>query len=120
MTPHRRRWNGPPNDRLIQNTMATPIMTGANGQDEDDDERRRAEAAQDAQLARGARTEPAGEGPQQVGDERRGAEGGEPERLQAAAAGDGRQQRGHDGQGHADADGHEQVQGEVAPERPRA
>ena len=31
MAPHRRRWNGPPNERLIQKTKATAIITGATG-----------------------------------------------------------------------------------------
>ena len=31
MAPHRRRWNGPPNERLIQKTNATAIITGATG-----------------------------------------------------------------------------------------
>ena len=31
IAPHRRRWNGPPNDRLIQNTRPAPIITGGVG-----------------------------------------------------------------------------------------
>src|SRR5688572_5298473 len=31
IAPHRRRWNGPPNDRLNQKTNATAIITGAIG-----------------------------------------------------------------------------------------
>src|SRR6185503_5154511 len=31
MAPHRRRWNGPPKERLSQKTIATPTTTGAGG-----------------------------------------------------------------------------------------
>ncbi len=90
---------------------------GRDREHEDHDQGRGAKAADHAEAPRRARPEATREGTQQVGHEGRRPECREADGLQAAAPGDRGQQRGHDGQGQSDADGDEQVQGEVAPER---
>jgi len=54
---------------------------------------------------------------EQVRDERRRGERGEPDRDEAAAAGDGRQDGVDEGHGHAHADRDHQIEGEVPPDR---
>ena len=117
MAPHRRRWNGPPNERLIQKTNATAIITGAIGTTNTS----RSEAApmprMSASLRRGARPEPAGEGAQEVGDERRRRQRGQAEGLETAAPRDRRQEGGDERHRDADADRRDEVEREIAPER---
>ena len=55
--------------------------------------------------------------PEQVRDERRGGERGQTDRVEAAAAGDGRQERRDQRDRHADADRRDRVEREVAPDR---
>ena len=93
IAPHRRRWNGPPNEMLSQNTIATATMTGARRHEEEDEERGGAEPADQRRAGRCPRPEPAGERPEQVRHERRGGEGRQPDRGEAAAPRDGRQDR---------------------------
>ena len=58
-----------------------------------------------------------GERPEQVGHERRGGERGETDRFEAASPGHRRKQGRHERHAHADADGRDEVEREVAPER---
>ncbi len=84
---------------------------------EQNQERGRADPAGERQLGGVARSESAGEGAQQVGDERRRRQGGEAQRLEAAAPRDGRQDRVDEGHRDAHAHGHDQIEGEIAPDR---
>jgi len=70
------------------------------------------------QFARRPWTEAAGEGPEEVGDERGSGEGRQPEGLEAAAPGDRRQERTDQRHRHAHTDGRDEIEREVAPDRP--
>ena len=74
------------------------------GQDRQDEQGRGPDPPDERQLALRSRTDPSGERAEEVGDERRGSQGGQADRFEAAAAGDGRQQGRHQGHRHADTD----------------
>jgi hypothetical protein len=84
------------------------------GLQDEDDQRRGAEGAQEPELPWRPGSHAAGEGAEQIGDERRGAERRQTDGLEAASAGDRRQQGGDHRHRDTDPDGHEQVQRKVA------
>ena len=80
-------------------------------------ERGRAARPDQRQLVARPWPDLAGEGAQQVRDERCGGEGGQPDRLEAAAACDRREQGRDQGGRHPDPDRCDRVEGKVAPDR---
>ena len=101
---------------LSQKMIETAIMTAAVGQKNSSSSDAAPSAAEERELRGRARPEAPGERAEQVGDEGRGGQRGQAERLEAAAPGDRRQQRGDQGDAHADADGRDQVEGEIPPD----
>ena len=89
------------------------------GDDEQHQQRGGSEPPDDRQLERGTWAQPTGEDTQQVGHERCGRQRGETERLDADAPRNGRQQGRDERRGHPDADGREEIEGEVARDRRR-
>ena len=73
--------------------IETATITGGVGQTKSTSSEAAPSPRMSASWPRRARPEPAGEGAEQVGDERRRGERGEPERLEPAAPGDRREQR---------------------------
>ena len=100
IAPHRRRWNGPPNERLSQKTIETAIITGGVGRTTSSDQRGRADAADERELARRTAARPGRRTtPSRLAMNGAAASAARPDRLEAAAAGD-RREEGRD-EGHA-------------------
>ena len=117
MAPQRRRWNGLPNERLIQKMTATAIITGAVGRMS----RAASDAAPTPRTSASCRAERGPTRPakalSRLAMNGAAASAARPERLETATPGDGREQRGDERRAHADADGRDQVERQVAPDR---
>ena len=117
IVPHRRRWNGPPNDRLSQNAIEMATITAGVGQMKSASREAAPRPRRTASWTGERGAEPPREDAQQVRDEGGRGERGETERLEPAAAGDRRQEGGDERGRDAHADRRGKVEREIAPER---
>ncbi len=86
-------------------------------QDGEHEQRRRAGAADERELTLRSWADPPRKGTEQVGDERRGGQRGEADRLETPAAGDRREEGRDERDRHADPDGRHEIERQVAPDR---
>ena len=116
--PHNRSWNGELNDMLSQKIIAMRMTTlgwvvsGSAIRTPAPNPRRSANWGW-------SRAPASGEDAQEVGEERRGGEDREADRLETAPAGDRREQRADQGTRDPDTDGRDEIETEVPPERPQ-
>ena len=93
IAPHRRRWNGPPNDRLSQKTIATATITGAVGTTNSTSSEAAPRPRMSASCAACAGPNRPANAPRKLATNGAAASADRPMRLEAAAPGDRRQER---------------------------